>query len=151
MKYRVAGLAIVTCLASGLVGGSSQKAFAADEQAVGQWLSEDGKLTVKIFQCAPEKLCGQIAGLSKPLDKKGRPKVDDKNPDPALRTRPLIGTPVFSDMKSTGENKWAGKIYYAKDGRTYRASAKLKGNKFVVTACWAVLCKKFAFDRLAQQ
>jgi uncharacterized protein (DUF2147 family) len=91
----------------------------------------------------------ETAAIGKWLSDDG--KVDDKNPNPALRSRPLIGTPVFTDMKPDGADKWVGRIYYAKDGRTYRASAKLKGDRFVVTACWTVLCKKFGFNRVATQ
>jgi uncharacterized protein (DUF2147 family) len=142
MKTTSAVLAISVALAAAITPAS------ADETAaIGKWLSDDGKLTVAISKCET-RLCGYIAGMSKPLDKRGKPKVDDKNPNPALRSRPLIGTPVFTDMKPDGAGKWVGRIYYAKDGRTYRASAKLKGDTFIVTACWTVLCKKFGFKRL---
>jgi len=47
----------------------------ADGGASGIWKLSSGKVTVRIMPCGPS-LCGAIVGLAKPLDKKGRPKVD---------------------------------------------------------------------------
>src|SRR3982751_814008 len=86
----------------------------ADEGASGVWKLNSGKVTVRIMPCGPS-LCGAIVGLAKPLDKKGRPKVDKKNPDESLRNRPLMGLPILANMKPAGENRWQGTIYNADD------------------------------------
>ena len=81
----------------------------ADEAANGVWMLDSGKVTVRIAPCGSE-LCGSIVGLAKPLNKEGKPKVDKKNPDESLRSRPLMGLTILANMKPSGDNKWKGKI-----------------------------------------
>jgi uncharacterized protein (DUF2147 family) len=61
-----------------------------------------------------------VSGAKNPNEK------DRKNPDPALRGRSVIGAPVLIDMKPSG-NRWNGRIYNVKDGKTYTANISLKG------------------------
>lgn len=120
---------------------------AAVESPTGVWRMSNGSVTVKIANCGPS-LCGQIVGLKRPLDKAGKPKTDRKNPNPSLRSRPMIGLTVFNNMQETGTNKWKGSIYNADDGSTYRATAELAGDRFTVKACWGPICKKIRFNRI---
>jgi uncharacterized protein (DUF2147 family) len=124
-------------------------AFAADEPGpTGLWVLGKEKIRVRISYCDGEKLCAVIAGLRKPLDAAGNPKVDKNNPNPNLRSRPLMGLEVISGMKPAGDNAWKGSIYNADDGSTYRAEARLDGNKFLVKGCWGPFCKKMNFVRV---
>jgi uncharacterized protein (DUF2147 family) len=132
--------------ATGLLAGHA----GAAEGPAGTWKVASGKVTVKIEYCETDRLCGNIVALAKPLDKQGKPKVDRKNPNPALRSRPMVGLVVFNAMKPEGPDSWSGKIYNADDGTTYRATAKLDGNKFTVKACWTFICKKIKFNRVTQ-
>ena len=60
----------------------------------GVWQTQDGDLKVRLSNCAG-KLCGRVVWLGEPIDPRtGRPKTDKHNPDPAKRTRPLIGLKV---------------------------------------------------------
>ncbi|MDO8354509.1 MAG: DUF2147 domain-containing protein, partial [Aestuariivirga sp.] len=104
-------------------------------------------VTVRIAPCGPS-LCGAIVGLAKPLDKKGRPKVDKKNPNTSLRTRPLMGLTILANMKSAGENTWRGTIYNADDGKTYSSYMKLSGSNMKVKGCFGPFCKTMLFVRL---
>ncbi len=135
-KLRIAGLFAVVL--SGLA--------LADEGANGVWKLSSGKVTVRIAPCGPS-LCGAIVGLAKPLDKKGRPKVDKENPNESLRQRPLIGLTVLANMKPTGENWWRGTIYNADDGRTYSSYMKVLGNSMKVKGCVGPFCKTMLFLR----
>jgi uncharacterized protein (DUF2147 family) len=119
----------------------------AAEEANGVWKLNSGKVTVRITPCGPS-LCGAIVGLAKPLDKKGRPKVDKKNPNESMRNRPLIGLTILANMKPAGENKWQGTIYNADDGRTYSSYMKLSGNAMKVKGCIGPFCKTMVFVRL---
>jgi uncharacterized protein (DUF2147 family) len=119
----------------------------AVESPLGIWRLSSGKVTVKIEDCG-SNLCGRIVALGRPLDKAGKPKVDKNNPNPALRNRPMIGISVFDDMAPAGKNRWKGRIYYADNGSTYRATAELSGNRFTVRACWGPICQKFKFNRI---
>ena len=57
----------------------------------------------------------------------GRPQVDDKIPNPALKTRPVIGLPLFSGMQPSAPNRWSGRIYNADDGGTYASHVSMAG------------------------
>ncbi len=143
MRKLIAYSAVVLALAAGAV--SAETPSAGPE---GMWALPKNKLTVDIKFCNGDRLCGTIAKIRKPLDKYGKPKLDKENPDPALRSRPIIGLPIMTDMKPTGSGEWEGKIYNADDGTTYRAEARLEGDKFLVKGCWAVFCKKLNFRRV---
>jgi uncharacterized protein (DUF2147 family) len=61
--------------------------------------------------------------------------TDSRNPDPALRHRPLIGMPVLIDM-TPDNNRWSGKIYNSKDGRTYKSHIEMRNaNTLRVEGC----------------
>jgi uncharacterized protein (DUF2147 family) len=129
---------------------SALGSYAAAEGATaeGFWLLSNGKLTVKVSYCDGDKLCGSISALEHTLNADGTAKLDFKNPNAALRSRHVIGSPVFSGLVPAGENRWKGKIYSADDGGTYRAYATLNGDAFEVKGCWAVFCKDLNFNRV---
>lgn len=115
--------------------------------AVGTWIMENGKITVRVAPC-DGNLCGKIVAMKKPLDKKGNPKRDKHNPDPALRSRPVIGLTIMAQMKPDGERRWAGKIYNPDDGNTYTSYMSLVDGRMKVEGCvLAVLCEKITFRR----
>ena len=134
-------LGIAALFAVGLSGPAL-----ADESANGVWMLDSGKVTVRIAPCGPN-LCGEIVGLAKPLNKQGLPKVDKKNPDEALRNRPLMGLTILANMKPSGDNKWKGTIYNADDGRTYSSYMKLSGDNMKVKGCVGPFCKTMKFIR----
>ena len=81
--------------------------------ATGEWLIEDGDARVRIAHCGAD-LCGSVAWI-----KEGSPTVDVNNPDPAKRSRPLIGSEVLLGLKPSGTGEWTGSLYDAENGRTY--------------------------------
>ena len=83
------------------------------------------KVAVQIFDCAG-LLCGRIVWLRRPRDAAGRLAHDKKNPDPALRQRPLCGQTVIWGLQPTGPDRWkSGWLYNPDDGKTYRLTAQL--------------------------
>ena len=74
--------------------------------------------------------------------KTGKPQIDDKNANPSLAKRPIIGINIFSSMKSVANNKWSGTIYNADDGRSYSSSVTVAGaRKLEVRGCvMGILC-----------
>ncbi|MBV8449030.1 MAG: DUF2147 domain-containing protein, partial [Hyphomicrobiales bacterium] len=60
------------------------------------------------------ELCGNVAWI-----KEGAPTVDVNNPDPAKRSRPLLGSAVLLGLKPSGAGEWTGSLYDAENGRTY--------------------------------
>ena len=87
-------------------------------------------------------ICGVIVWLREPIDPAtGKPQVDDKNPNPALKRRPMIGLPLFSGMQPTGPNRWSGQIYNADDGSTYASHVSVTGpDTLKVEGCMGALC-----------
>ncbi len=121
-----------------VLGLLATTSLALADDPSGVWRLSSGKVTVKVSQCGSE-LCASIVGLKEPTYKDGKPKVDRHNENPALRSRPLMGLSVLSDMKATGPNSWQGAIYNADDGKTYSATMNLEGNTMTLKGCVAVI------------
>jgi uncharacterized protein (DUF2147 family) len=122
----------------------------ADASPAGVWRLSSGKVTIRVNPCGGQNLCAAIVGLAQPLNKKGQPKLDKRNPNAALRTRPLVGLTVVSGMKPAGANMWRGSIYNADDGHTYSGTVKLAGDQLTIRACvlGGLVCKKKLFVRV---
>jgi uncharacterized protein (DUF2147 family) len=127
----IAGMAAAALLVSG--------APAHPQNATGLWLTRDRDAKVRVGDCGGS-LCGTIAWLAQPIDKAtGKPVTDNLNPDPARRSRPLIGVRIFS-MQPAGPKRWTGPIYNADDGRTYNGSLEvLDTNRLKIEGCLAPL------------
>ncbi len=96
------------------------------EDLLGLW--DTGESRVEIYACG-ELLCGRIAELDEPLDEDGNEKLDDNNPDPALRSRPILGMDLIAGFFRAGKRKWEdGTIYDPRDGKTYKCVMKLQRN-----------------------
>ena len=110
-------------------------------EPTGVWLTQAGDARVRVSKCGGG-ICGTIAGLRDPIDPAtGKTQVDDKNPDPNLRKRPMIGLPLFSGMQPVAAGKWSGQIYNADDGSTYASSISVTGpDTLRVEGCVGALC-----------
>jgi uncharacterized protein (DUF2147 family) len=153
MRLMMRNKAALAVLAAGFVvltGGSfaGASAWAGNAEAMGVWRMENGKVTVRVADCGGN-LCGTVVALKKPRDDKGRPRRDKENPNPSLRSRPVIGLTILSNMKPTGDGRWAGTIYNPDDGYTYSSKMKLQNaNTMKVDGCFTVFCKSMKFIRL---
>ena len=117
-------------------------AFAqADGEPTGVWLTQAGDAKVKVSKCGGG-ICGAIVWLKEPIDPAtGKPAVDDKNPNPALAKRPIIGLSLFSGMRTAGPSQWSGQIYNADDGKTYASKISVTGPATLkVEGCVGALC-----------
>ena len=57
----------------------------------GIWLTQAGDAKVRVSKCGAG-ICGVVVWLRDPIDSAtGKAQVDDKNPNPALTRRPIIG------------------------------------------------------------
>jgi uncharacterized protein (DUF2147 family) len=136
-------VAIVTAL----LAAPSARAQSA-ENATGTWLTQAGDARVRVSKCG-SGICGVIVGLKDPIDPAtGKPQVDDKNENPALRRRPIIGLSLFIGMRAVGPAKWSGRIYNADDGKTYASTVTLQeANKLEVQGCVGSLCGSETWSR----
>jgi uncharacterized protein (DUF2147 family) len=99
-------------------------AAARAETPIGMW--ETGESHIEIYDCG-DLLCGRIAALDEPLDAEGKPKIDSQNPDPALRTRPILGMDLIAGFSRKSDTQWVkGTIYDPRDGKTYKCVMKLQ-------------------------
>ena len=116
------------------------RAQAADEPT-GIWLTQAGDARIRVSHCGGS-LCGQIVSLRDKLDPAtGKPAVDDKNPNPALRNRSMIGVQLFFDMKPAGPNKWSGQIYNSDDGKMYASNVSVAApGALKVEGCVGAFC-----------
>jgi uncharacterized protein (DUF2147 family) len=111
-----------------LLAGLASPAAAIDPG--GDWMVTEKTAVIHIAPCTPTpgappsagpaSFCGVIYWT------KGPPGTDQNNPDPAKRSRSVIGMPTILDMKpSATPNKWEGQIYNAEDGKTYSGNISL--------------------------
>ena len=110
----------------------------------GTWLTEDGQAKIKIEKCGTDNahICGNVVWLKEPLDGKGHPKTDLKNPDPAKRSRTTIGMPLFTELTPDEDKVYAGEIYNAENGKSYDVTFRVeKPADLHVKGCMlSVLC-----------
>lgn len=98
---------------------------------LGPWKTDGGDSWVELFECG-EKICGTIVWLKVPkyIDSKdgpvGKTKADRKNPDPALRNRPILGLQVINGFTAKGYNRWTnGTCYNPESGKSYKCNMRL--------------------------
>ena len=98
--------------------------FAQD--ILGTWLTEAGDAQVEIYQSG-NTVNGKIVWLAQGPETK-----DKHNPDEKLRSRKLMGVNILSGL-SKSKSKWeGGKIYNPKNGKSYKCSIWLEGDKLKV-------------------
>lgn len=92
-----------------------------ENRVVGTWLTQYGDSKVTIKKDSKGKYIGEISWLKEP-NRNGKPKLDDKNPETSLQSRPIMGLEILSGFVYNKEDKeWVdGKIYDAKEGKTYK-------------------------------
>ena len=98
---------------------------------LGLWKSAGGDSQLELFTCG-DKICGKIVWLKAPnfIDSRdgpvGKTKVDRKNPNPALRTRPILGLQVMNGFTARGSNRWdKGICYDPETGKSYKCKMYL--------------------------
>jgi uncharacterized protein (DUF2147 family) len=140
----------IAALLAVLLAAPSAQAQGASEP-VGIWQTQAGDARVKISKCGGG-ICGVIVSLREPIDPAtGKPQVDNKNPNPALNSRPIVGLPLFSGMRPVGPAKWSGQIYNADDGGTYASSVTVAGaDTLRVEGCVGALCGGETWTRVGR-
>jgi uncharacterized protein (DUF2147 family) len=140
-------LSLAAALLFALVAAAPRPAAA--DGAAGVWQTQAGDARIQVSPCGG-KLCGKVVWLKDAIDPAtGKPQVDDKNRNPALRKRPIMGLQLFIDMKPTGPSSWSGRIYNADDGQAYDSTVSLAGSgKLEVKGCVGPLCGGESWTRV---
>jgi uncharacterized protein (DUF2147 family) len=101
-------------------------AFPAAAAPQGVWLTEDGEGAVEIFDCG-DLLCGRIVWRKSALRADGSADIDDRNPDPALRRRPICGLQIIGSLAASDAATWDGGWVYDPDsGKTYHVKLTME-------------------------
>ena len=108
---------VASIFASLVLSGLTFAAAAKSATVVGVWMTEHRDAKIRIAPCGAA-LCGSIVWLAKPKDESGRPVLDPSNPDPAKRSRPILGLTILTGLTKSGE-EWRGRIYNSDDGKDY--------------------------------
>jgi uncharacterized protein (DUF2147 family) len=113
------------------------------EDALGVWENPENKSHTQFYKCG-DGVCGKIVRV---VDGQ---KTDDKNPDPAKRSRPIEGLVIMQGAKKTGPATWSGQLYNRADGKTYTGTLTVKSKNAVeLSGCVAVVfCKTTTFARV---
>ena len=103
------------------------------QSILGKWLTEAGDAKVELYE-ANGKVNGKIVWLEKGPDTK-----DTHNSDEKLRSRKLMGVNILSGLTKKSDKWEGGRIYNPKNGKTYKCSIWLEGDKLKVRGYLAFL------------
>jgi uncharacterized protein (DUF2147 family) len=122
---RAGQAALLLAVGTLVLWAAPRAAFAAEADgtvaaAAGRWLTEPMDGIIEIGVNAAGRLEGRIVGGNHP----GR--LDEKNPDPAQRSKVLRGQLILKDMAFEGKGHWTGGTIYDPDsGKTYKCNLEL--------------------------
>jgi uncharacterized protein (DUF2147 family) len=113
---------------------------AARAEPTGTWLTQNADAHIRVAKCG-QAMCGTIVWLRDPIDAAtGQPQVDTHNPDPAKRTRKILGLRIFA-MAPDGNGGFSGGIYNADDGQTYGGKlVQRSADRIEIQGCSGPLC-----------
>ncbi len=107
-------------------------AKAQTDQVEGLWYNDVKSGKILITKASDGKFYGKVVWLKEPL-KNGKPKVDELNADPKLRSRPRLGLQVLSGFVKDGDTKYTdGTIYDPLNGKTYSCNMTYKGQTLAI-------------------
>jgi uncharacterized protein (DUF2147 family) len=136
---------IILALLGPLAAQEEQKA------PYGVWMPADEASKVEIFSCG-EAMCGRISWLLVEHDEDGNILTDIYNPNPALRSAPVLGLVIMSDILPTEEDGvWKGRVYNPQDGRSYDFWLTVKSeSQIIIEGCglYNLICQKHTWERV---
>ncbi|MDP1623464.1 MAG: DUF2147 domain-containing protein [Bacteroidales bacterium] len=99
---------------------ASAQTHKADD-ILGTWLNQEATGKISLYK-ENGKYYGKLVWLRETHDKiTGQPRTDKENPDPTLKSTPLIGLISMKDFSFDGKDEWSGgTIYDPKNGKTYK-------------------------------
>jgi len=109
------------------------------DMVCGKWMSSERNLIVQVYKEGESFKAKVIWFLNTDKSKTMDEWTDKHNPDPSLRERKLIGMSILKNLSyEPKSNSWEeGKIYDAKNGREWDASARIdKDGTLKVTGYW---------------
>lgn len=122
MKYtKLVFLAALLC-------ASSFVAKSQNNKIIGIWWNEEKSSRIEVYE-EKGKIYGKIVWIKVNTNPNGTaPRTDYLNPDEKLKTRPVIGVRILTDLVwDADDQEWTdGEIYDPKSGKTYSCYAELQ-------------------------
>ena len=122
LKVMIKCLALMCFICFGLSAAAGP--VTSCDQICGRWISSEKDLIVEVYKIG-EHFKAKVVWFRDDPNAPMEESCDKKNPDPALRSRKIIGMEVLSDLKYHEESHtWEdGKVYDAQHGKEWNASA----------------------------
>jgi uncharacterized protein (DUF2147 family) len=139
---RILGLILAACL---LLAGPA--AAGTLSGIAGSWRTVRYEANVGITDCGDGSPCGYL--LSSGLKQGEGRTSDSRNPDAALRDRPLDGLPLLWGFSPAGAGWEGGRLYNPETGQTFRSSMQLiSADRLRVRGCLGLLCRSQVWTRI---
>lgn len=100
------------------------------DKVLGKWFNEEKDAKVEIYKDG-DNYFGKIVWLLNPNEEDGTVKLDNKNPDEALKTRPVMGLLLLKDFVYDDEEWEDGEIYDPKSGKTYSCFMEFESDELL--------------------
>ncbi|MDX2445182.1 MAG: DUF2147 domain-containing protein [Bacteroidales bacterium] len=100
----------------------------SSEKVIGKWYTDDKETIVEVYKTG-DNYFGKVIWMLDENEEDGTPKVDDKNPDTKLQSRPVMGLVLLKDFTfDSKKSEWSeGSIYDPKNGKTYDCYMWMEG------------------------
>jgi uncharacterized protein (DUF2147 family) len=129
----------------------SQETREAKPAPHGVWMPADEGSMVEIYSCG-EAMCARVVWMEEERDEDGNILTDIYNPDPDLRSVPVLGLEIMTDILPTeDQGVWRGLVYNPQDGRTYDFWLTVKSeSQIIIEGCglYNLICQKHTWDRV---
>ncbi|MCA8900996.1 MAG: DUF2147 domain-containing protein [Hyphomonas sp.] len=113
----------------------------------GSWRTVRHGADVEIRDCGDGSPCGYLVAVNAQVT--GGRHLDERNPDAALRARPLAGLPLMWGFASARQGWQGGRLYNPETGQTFRASMTLiSADQLRVRGCLGPLCRAQVWTRI---
>jgi uncharacterized protein (DUF2147 family) len=131
------GALALMALAGTAAAGSGKSVF-------GVWQHPQNKGRIEVYPCQFGRLCIKIVSIG------DAQQVDDKNPEPSLKSRPIIGLTIMSGAERKADGSWSGRLYNRTDGQYYDGYLASAGtDRLKLTGCAVVmLCRSMIWQRV---
>jgi len=142
-SFRVSGWEwLVAVLALMLIATSA--AAESSQSVFGVWQHPENGSRIEVYPCQNDRLCVKILAIGDGQQN------DDKNPEPRLRSRPIIGMTIMTGAARSADGSWSGRLYNRNDGQFYDGTIEPAGtDKLKLTGCAVVvLCRSLIWHRV---
>lgn len=111
----------------------------------GRWQTDNGNAIILVAPCPGNNrhYCGRITQMTNPALARA---TDTNNPDAALRSRPLVGVPVLSNLVRSGQ-RYTGSGYSPEEGRNFNATVHVENGRLNIRGCVAIFCRTVVWTR----